>query len=112
MSFLLKEENSLFSGDCILGETSAEFEDLYDYMNSLQKILDLKPKTIYPGHGPLVLDGVSRIKQYIEHRNKRNDQIVETLKNSSKPLSVENIVRKIYIVNNLLSKLFISLLFY
>ena len=98
MSLFLTEENSLFSGDCILGETTAEFEDLYDYMNSLQKILDLKPDTIYPGHGPVVKDGISRIKQYIDHRNKRNEQIIETLRNSQLPMSVEDLVRKIYIV--------------
>lgn len=99
LSLYLTEENSLFSGDCILGETTAEFEDLYDYMNSLEKILDLKPDTIYPGHGPVVKDGISRIKQYIDHRNKRNEQIIEALKNSQLPLSVENLVRQIYIVN-------------
>ena len=83
-----------------MGETTAEFEDLYDYMNSLHKILDLKPEIIYPGHGPVVTDGISRIQQYIEHRNKRNEQIIEALRNSNKPLSVEDLVKQIYIVRS------------
>ena len=29
-------------------------QDLHSYMNSLQKILDLKPSVIYPGHGPII----------------------------------------------------------
>ena len=94
----LKRINALFSGDCILGETTAEFEDLYDYMNSLQKILNIKPDIIYPGHGPVVKNGVDRIRQYIEHRNKRNEQIIEALKNSKNSMSVEDLVKQIYIV--------------
>ncbi|KOB73716.1 Beta-lactamase-like protein 2-like protein, partial [Operophtera brumata] len=88
----LAEENILFSGDCILGEGTAVFEDLFTYMGSLQRILDLNPCLIYPGHGNVV-----DIQYYIAHRNQRENQILDALKNNSdKRLNEMDLVRIIY----------------
>lgn len=45
----LREENSIFSGDCVLGDKSSVFEDLHSYMNSLYLLQKIKPKRIYTG---------------------------------------------------------------
>lgn len=74
------------------------FEDLYEYMKSLEKIANLKAETIYPGHGPMVKDAKVKVQQYIDHRNKRNEQILETLRLSQDALDVEDIVKRVYVV--------------
>ena len=51
------------------------FEDLYTYMKSLEVILNLSPDLIYPGHGPVIEEGVTKVKEYIEHRNAREKQV-------------------------------------
>lgn len=95
---LLDDEKILFSGDCILGEGTAVFEDLHDYMISLKKILDMEPSVIYPGHGPIIENPVPRIQYYIQHRQEREEQVLNALKEhgNSKYMSEMDIVQIIY----------------
>ena len=96
---LLLEEGALFSGDCVLGEGTAVFEDLGHLIASLRSFLRLEPKLIYPGHGPVVTDPMAKLSQYIEHRLQRERQVLDALvgsKDEGSGLSVRQIVRIIY----------------
>lgn len=70
-------------------------------MKSLQILLDKEPQRIYPGHGPVIEDGVSRINEYVKHRNEREAQVLELVSNYSKENnlnkpSTDYIVAKLY----------------
>ncbi|KAG0053990.1 hypothetical protein BGZ83_012159 [Gryganskiella cystojenkinii] len=94
-SFYLKEENTLFTADCVLGQGTAVFEDLSAYIKSLERQLTLGSPAaptykIYPGHGPVIEDGPAKIREYIKHRLDREKQIVAVLQelhNSAVPSS-------------------------
>lgn len=76
-------ERLLFTGDLVLGTGTAVLDDapgaLTDYMASLGRLSELQPSTIYPGHGPIVADGVSKLTEYAEHRRMRVQQVIDAL---------------------------------
>ena len=96
---------SLFTADSVLGQGTAVFEDLASYIASLQRLVapTFTPyKTVYPGHGPIIEDGSSTIRTYIEHRLQREAQVVEVLRKlqdadaAGSGVSIWDIVKDIY----------------
>ncbi|KAJ3114017.1 Beta-lactamase-like protein 2 [Physocladia obscura] len=81
--FFLEQEKALFSGDSVLGHGTTVFENLKEYVDSLQKTLvacgDSAIDRIYPGHGPDILDGTLKIQQYISHRVDRENEILKVM---------------------------------
>ncbi len=80
MVLVFREEDALFTGDNVLGQGTAVFEDLKTYLASLEKMRHLFQGRAYPGHGPVLPDGPAKIAEYIRHRKQREDQVVQTLR--------------------------------
>jgi glyoxylase-like metal-dependent hydrolase (beta-lactamase superfamily II) len=101
LCFVLEEEGALFSGDNVLGVGTTVIPtdggDLLDYMASLEKLLALAPKRIYPAHGPRIEDGEGKLREYLAHRRAREAQIVSALRGvAGDGLPVPEIVARIY----------------
>lgn len=103
MAFWLEEEDALFTGDNVLGQGTSVFEDLSIYLDSLRKMENRFSGRAYPGHGPVISDGPSRISEYIAHRKQREDQVLQVLqsprldnKNKDNGWSSMEIVKIVY----------------
>jgi len=98
LCFVLEEEHALFSGDNVLGVGTtvipSQGGDLLDYMDSLERLLALAPRRIYPAHGPRIEDGVAKLREYIAHRLARERQIVGALAAGDAPIAT--IVKRVY----------------
>ena len=89
---------SLFTGDTVLGRGTSVIDppegDLAAYLRSLRKLRELSPRTIYPGHGPVVLRAVAKLDEYLDHRAMREEQILAALGDGWR--TPEDLVAEIY----------------
>ena len=92
--YYLARERVMFTGDTILGASSSTVSNLSDYMRSLDILARHRPKTICPGHGPVVTEAGPRIQSYIAHRQQRERQVLDTLEKGI--TSIDGMVRHIY----------------
>ena len=79
MAFHVPSEGALFTGDAVLGRGTSFIDppdgDLAQYLRSLTRMQELAPRTIYPGHGPVVLGAAAKLQEYLDHRGEREQQV-------------------------------------
>ena len=74
-----------FCGDLVLGEGStivppaALDGSLADYMESLERVRNLDPELMCPGHGPWITEPRAKLDEYIEHRRNRERRLLAAL---------------------------------
>jgi len=98
VAFWIASERVLFTGDAVLGRGTSVIDppegDLGRYLTSLRTMLALRPRTICPGHGPVVADARAKLQEYLDHRAERERQIVDAL--AEGPATIDELVERIY----------------
>ena len=98
LAFALIEENSLFTGDCVMAWSTSVVAppdgSMGDYMASLDK-LRARPDQIYwPGHGGPVRDPRRYVRALAHHRRQREASILTRLAAGDE--TIPEIVAKVY----------------
>jgi glyoxylase-like metal-dependent hydrolase (beta-lactamase superfamily II) len=98
MAFFEPGSGALFTGDAVLGRGTSFIDppggDLVAYLRSLKRMVALDPRTIFPGHGPVVLQGREKLLEYLAHREEREEQVLGALADG--PRTIAEMVEVIY----------------
>jgi len=98
LAFHEPASGALFSGDAVVGRGTSFIDppegSLTQYLRSLARLLDVRPRTIYPGHGPVVVDAPAKLREYLAHREEREEQVLAAL--AAGPRTIDELVRAIY----------------
>jgi len=99
MCFHLREENTLFSGDHIMGWSTSVVSPpdghMGNYLDSLERIKSRRFDRIWPTHGPCIENVDEFVGAYIDHRLARESQIMGALESGLS--GILEIVAKLYV---------------
>jgi glyoxylase-like metal-dependent hydrolase (beta-lactamase superfamily II) len=98
LCFSLAEEDTLFSGDHVMGWATSVVGppdgSMQDYLVSLRKLLPRTEARYRPTHGPAISDPLPYVRSFIEHREDREAQILQFL--AEGPKHIADMVPSIY----------------
>ncbi len=96
--FYESKQQILFTGDHILGRGTTVIPppdgDMALYIQSLERLLELKIRLLLPGHGPTIHDPYGKIKEYIDHRLMREKEVLQSLRHDDQ--TIPSMVAAIY----------------
>lgn len=74
-----EEHGSLIAGDLVAGMGTVLIDppdgDMDEYLASLRRVRSLRPRTLFPAHGPVIQDATARLDLLIEHRLRREAKV-------------------------------------
>ena len=85
LCFLDEISGTLFSADLVVAGSTVVIPasrggSLAQYLASLRRVLALAPRRMLPAHGRTINDPAAELNRYLEHRQRREDQIVAALR--------------------------------
>jgi glyoxylase-like metal-dependent hydrolase (beta-lactamase superfamily II) len=99
LAFWDEEARTLYCGDlAVMGSTVvilwSQGGSLVQYLQSLQRVLDLAPGRMLPAHGPVIEDPRTLLLAYLAHRREREDQVLDALARGRS--TIDGLVAAIY----------------
>ena len=98
VAFFEPAARALFTGDTVVGRGTSFIDppegDLARYLTTLHRMLELHPRTIYPGHGPVRTEAERVLREYIAHREEREAEVLAGLDAGDR--TVKALVARIY----------------
>lgn len=79
MSFILEEENAMFTGDNVLGHGTSAVEDLSVYMSALRTMQSHNCAIGYPAHGVVIPNLPGKIEGELAQKLRREKQVLQQL---------------------------------
>ncbi len=100
LCFYLADRRALFVGDLFLGVGDTTWVAEYpgcvaDYLDSLRRVRALGPETLYPAHGPPLVDALDAIDRFEGHRMRRIAQARRALE-ARPDGSIEELLDDVY----------------
>lgn len=99
LCFLDETTGTLFSADLVVAGSSVVIPatrggSLSQYLASLQRVLALAPSRMLPAHGSAIDNPSQILQEYLEHRQRREDEIVGAL--SAGDRRADAVVERLY----------------
>ena len=98
LCFLQEEDRAVFTGDLILGRGSTMIThpdgDMAAYLRSLDRVYQLRPSILFPGHWDPIEEPAARIIEYRDHRHDRERQVLAALELG--PAEAPELTRRVY----------------
>jgi glyoxylase-like metal-dependent hydrolase (beta-lactamase superfamily II) len=87
LGFWLAEDRVVFTGDLVLGKGSSMVTypegDVAAYLRSLDRLIALEPRMLFPGHWDPVTDAMGKLREYRAHRLEREAQVLAEVERAS-----------------------------
>ena len=85
LAFWNEASGAIFTGDLVVSGASVMIHAsrggrLGEYMASLERLLQLAPRVLYPAHGARIDDPAAVLTSYLSHRRMRERQVIDALR--------------------------------
>ncbi|MFL6200907.1 MAG: MBL fold metallo-hydrolase [Thermoanaerobaculia bacterium] len=81
LCFLEEDQRATLVGDLVAGIGTIVIDppegDMDDYVASLARLAVMHPGTLFPAHGPAILNGRGKLREYVDHRLWREAKVLE-----------------------------------